>query len=84
MDSWNEVSDEESIAELEAELVDFTRTTTWRRVMYPALERRQRDIARKLCTNPKMTIDEVREQQTLYLFIENMLKEPIKFFSRRD
>ena len=79
-----EYDDDESVSELEAELVDFTRSTTWRKVMVPSLRRRQHDIARRLCTNTRMTLEEVREQQTIHAFIAAMLEEPIKFFFRRD
>jgi len=79
-----EIDDTEEIAELEAELIDFTRGVTWRRVMRPALERRMQDIARKLCTNDRMTLEEIRESQAVYRFVATMLEEPIKFFSRRD
>ena len=83
MGSWEE-TDEESIAELEYELSDFTRTATWMRVMRPSLERRQREISRSLCLNTKMSLEDIREKQVIYAFIDKMLEEPIKFFSRRD
>lgn len=77
---WDE---EEQRHELEAELIDFTRTVTWRRIMKPALLKRQEDISRKLCCGSKMPLEDIRELQVLFNFISQMTEDPIQFFSQR-
>lgn len=77
------MTDEEEIKELEREVVDFTRSATWNRVMKPALEKRQKDIQRQLAIGFRMELDEIRQKQFMYKFIGDMLENPIKFFSSR-
>lgn len=75
--------DQEEQHELEAELIDFTRTVTWQRMMKPCFLKRQEDIARKLCCGSKLDLDSIRELQTLYNFISMILENPVQFFSQR-
>lgn len=82
MSSWRE-DDLEEQRELEAELVDFTRSATWQRVMRPAFLHRQAEISRKLCVGQATSLEEIREMQTLYRFISQILENPIQFFSMR-
>jgi hypothetical protein len=74
---------EEEIKEIEFELVDFTKSMTWLRVMKPALEKRQKDIQRQLAIGCRMELEEIRQKQFMYKFISELLENPIKFFSFR-
>lgn len=72
------------IRELEVELLDFTRTGTWTQVIRPSLERRQRNIEKKLAHGANYSIEKIRELQTIYKVISAILENPISFFSKRD
>lgn len=74
---------EDDLTEIEWELTDFTRSSTWQRVIKPSLEKRQKDIQRKLAIGLNLELDKIRELQLLYRFIDDILESPIKFFSMR-
>ena len=81
-----EVQDAEELEEIEDvewELVDFTRTATWQRVISPSLKKRLQNIERKLAIGLTLELDKIRELQIAHKFISSMIENPIKFFSTR-
>lgn len=75
--------DQEEQHELEVQLVDFTKTVTWQRIMKPCFLKRQEDISRKLCSGSKLDLESIRELQTIHNYISQILDNPIQFFSQR-
>lgn len=76
-------NDWDEAGELEAEILDFTRSTIWRAVLRPALEKKQLEIQRKIAIGLNLELDKIRELQVMYKFIGDMLSDPIQFFSMR-
>ena len=74
---------DEELAEISYELTDFTRSGTWQRVIKPSLEKRQKEIQRKLAIGLNLELDKIREMQVIYKLIDEILDSPIKFFSFR-
>ena len=74
---WDEAS------ELETEIIDFTRSTIWRGILRPALEKKQLEIQRKIAIGLNLELDKIRELQVMYKLVGDMLGDPIQFFSTR-
>ena len=72
--------DAEALQEFDESLADMLRSRAWR-VCARSMQERQKQIARRIAMGKRMPEAEVREAQSQYLLLEEILNNPFEFFS---